>query len=86
MIQTYMNEEIFEKLEMSKTEVTELTLRDLRCPNCRFLIDKIYSDIRGHMQVKCPKCKNAYIMNLAYFRTFGHSRDQDFTVYLTKIE
>ena len=33
MIQTYMNEEIFEKLEMSKTEVTELTLRDLRCPN-----------------------------------------------------
>ena len=59
MIQTYMNEDIFEKLEMSKTEVTELTLRDLRCPNCRFLIDKIYSDIRGHMQVKCPKCKNA---------------------------
>lgn len=45
MIQTYMNEDIFEKLEMSKTEVTELTLRDLRCPNCRFLIDKIYSDM-----------------------------------------
>lgn len=85
MIQTYMNGEIFEKLEMSKTEVTELTLRDLRCPNCRFLIDKIYSDIRGHMQVKCPKCKNAYIMNVAYFRKKKNG-ERSFKVYLTKIE
>lgn len=85
MIQTYMNEEIFEKLEMSETEVTELILRDLRCPNCQFLIDKIYSDIQGHMQVKCPKCKNAYIMNVAYFRTKKNG-ERSFTVYLTKIE
>lgn len=85
MIQTYMNEEVFEKLEMSKTEVTELTLRDLRCPNCRFLIDKIYSDIQGHMQVKCPKCKNAYIMNVSYFRTKKNG-ERSFTVHLTKIE
>jgi len=83
---SFMTDEVFRKLESSEAEVTQLTLRDLRCPNCRFLIDKVYSDIQGHMQVKCPKCKNAYIMNLAYFRTFGHSRDQDFTVYLTKIE
>ena len=83
---SFMTDEVFRKLESSEAEVTQLTLRDLRCPNCRFLIDKVYSDIQGHMQVKCPKCKNAYIMNLAYFRTFGHSRYQDFTVYLTKIE
>lgn len=83
---SFMTDEVFRKLKSSEAEVTQLTLRDLRCPNCRFLIDKVYSDIKGHMQVKCPKCKNAYIMNLAYFRTFGHSRDQDFTVYLTKIE
>ena len=50
-----MNEEIFEKLEMSKTEVTELTLRDLRCPNCRFLIDKVYSD-RRYITMEENKC------------------------------
>lgn len=49
MIQTYMNEEIFEKLEMSKTEVIELTLRDLRCPNCR--CKTVHSSLLPHPTV-----------------------------------
>ena len=80
-----MNDEIFEKLEISKAEVATLTKRDILCPNCNFRISTVFADARGHMQVKCKKCKNEYILNFAYFRTFGYSRDQDFTVYLTKI-
>lgn len=81
-----MNDEIFEKLKISKAEVATLTKRDILCPNCNFRISTVFADARGHMQVKCKKCKNEYILNFAYFRTFGHSRDQEFTVYLTKIE
>ncbi len=81
-----MSNEIFKKLEISKAEVATLTKRDILCPNCNFRISTVFADARGHMQVKCKKCKNEYILNFAYFRTFGHSRDQDFTVYLTKIE
>lgn len=81
-----MNDEIFEKLEISKAEVATLTKRDILCPNCNFRISTVFADARGHMQVKCKKCKNEYILNFAYFRTFGHSRDQEFTVYLIKIE
>ena len=81
-----MNDEIFEKLEISKAEVATLTKRDILCPNCNFRISTVFADASGHMQVKCKKCKNEYILNFAYFRTFGHSRDQEFTVYLTKIE
>ena len=43
---SFMTDEVFRKLESSEAEVTQLTLRDLRCPNCRFLIDKVYSDIK----------------------------------------
>lgn len=77
-----MNDEIFEKLKISKAEVATLTKRDILCPNCNFRISTVFADASGHMQVKCKKCKNEYILNFAYFRTFGHSRDQDFTVYL----
>lgn len=81
-----MSNEIFKKLEISKAEVATLTKRDILCPNCNFRISTVFADASGHMQVKCKKCKNEYILNFAYFRTFGHSRDQDFTVYLTKIK
>ena len=81
-----MNDEIFEKLKISKAEVATLTKRDILCQNCNFRISTVFADARGHMQVKCKKCKNEYILNFAYFRTFGHSRDQEFTVYPTKIE
>ena len=82
---SFMSDDVFKKLEDSKTEVATLTSRDLLCPNCHFRIDTVFSDAQGHLQVKCKKCKNEYIMNLAYFRTFGR-RNQEFTVYLTKIE
>lgn len=82
---SFIDNEVFQKLEDSKVEVATLTKRDIICPNCHFRISTVFSDIQGHLQLKCKKCKNEYIMNLAYFRTFGH-REQEYTVYLTKIE
>ena len=57
------------KLDMSEQETVDLTERDLRCPHCRFLITKVFSDTTGHMRVRCNKCKRMYIMNLQFFRT-----------------
>lgn len=31
-------------------------------------ISEGFSDATGHLSVKCQKCKNVHILNLAYFR------------------
>lgn len=64
-----ITDEVQIKLDLSQQETIDLTQRDLRCPNCKFLITKVFSDISGHMQIRCPKCKEKYILNLAMFRT-----------------
>lgn len=60
--------EIQEKLDLCEKEALDLTLREVRCPKCNFVIDKVFSDVSGHFLSKCPKCKAQYIMNFAYFR------------------
>lgn len=56
------------KLDLCEEEAADLTLREIRCPRCNFVIDKVFSDAKGHFLSKCPKCKSQYIMNFAYFR------------------
>lgn len=60
--------DIQEKLTKSRTEAAELTLRDIHCPYCGFIITRVYSDVQGHYLAKCRKCKNESILNFAYFR------------------
>ena len=72
--QTYMTPEKQYKLDLSKQETVDLAQRDLRCPNCRFIVTKVYGDIRGHMEFKCPKCREIYVVNLTYFRERTRSR------------
>ena len=55
-------------LLLSRVEADSLRERDLLCPECKFRIQTVYSDIQGHLRVKCPKCKKVSILNLAYFR------------------
>ena len=59
---------VLEKLIKSKLEVSTLTTRDIYCPYCGFRIERVFSDISGHKQVYCKKCKEEYIINLGYFR------------------
>ena len=63
-----LSPEMREKVERSEKECEALTKREVRCPYCGFLMDYVYSDVSGHRQVKCRKCKRATIMNMAYFR------------------
>ena len=61
------------KLDISEQETFNLAERDIRCPHCKFLIYKIFSDASGHLKVKCPKCKRNYAVNLQLFRTMKRS-------------
>lgn len=56
------------KLSASRKEAAALTLREIRCPYCDFLVEKVFSDVTGHKMVYCRKCKTEYPINLGYFR------------------
>ena len=60
--------EIQRKLELCVKEAAGLTLRDVRCPFCNFLVSRVFSDVGGHYLAKCQKCKKESILNFAYFR------------------
>ena len=49
-------------LDICEQEVLDLTLREVKCPKCNFVIDRGFSDVSGHFLSKCPKCKAQYIM------------------------
>ena len=36
------------KLNASRKEASVLTLREIHCPYCDFLVEKVFSDITGH--------------------------------------
>ena len=56
------------KLTLSHTEIVGLALRDIHCPYCGLLVDRVFSDVTGHKMVYCRKCKAEYPVNLGYFR------------------
>jgi phage FluMu protein Com len=63
-----ITEETQSKIDLSYNECKALTERALKCPYCNFYISDIFSDVIGHIRVKCPKCKANLILNTAYFR------------------
>ena len=56
------------KTALSESETGELTLKEVRCPDCNFIIIKVFSDISGHYLSKCPKCKSQHILDLSFFK------------------
>ena len=60
--------EVQRKLRISKAETVGLTMRDINCPLCGYLVERVFSDICGHKMVYCKKCKEEYPVNLGYFR------------------
>ena len=62
------SEEILRKLELSRREAEALPKKVLNCPICGFRIMGTYEDRRGHVEIKCRKCKFEGPVNLAYFR------------------
>ena len=82
---SYLTPDVQCKLDLSSQETIDLAQRDLRCPNCRYLISKVYGDIKGHLEFKCPKCRELYVINLSYFRTRSHNRYITITRVIQKI-
>ncbi len=66
-----------ERLLRSRIEVEELRERDLKCPNCEFRLQTVYSDITGHLRIKCNKCKQIHVLNLAYFRRIKKYKERN---------
>ena len=64
----HVSPEVQRKLNISYADAQYLSLRDIKCPYCGFLIEKVFSDIKGHKMVYCRKCKAEYVIDLALFR------------------
>lgn len=64
------------RLLLSRMEAETLKERDIFCPTCGFRIQRVFSDATGHLSVKCQKCKNVHILNLAYFRRVRNNRPE----------
>ena len=67
-LQTQVAPETQRRLLLSRVEAESLKESDILCPICGFRIQRVFSDATGHLSVKCQKCKNVNILNLAYFR------------------
>ena len=63
-----LSPDVSRRLSNSRRESAALTLREIHCPFCSFLVEKVFSDAAGHKMVYCRKCKVEYPINLGYFR------------------
>jgi len=71
-VQPQVAPDVKHRLLLSRMEAESLKERDILCPTCGFRIQRVFSDATGHLSVKCQKCKNIHILNLAYFRKVRH--------------
>lgn len=81
MVQTYrqtsVSQDALYKLRLSSQETEGLSLRDIRCPYCGYLVERVFSDATGHKMVHCRKCKEEYPVNLGYFRRANRRKKYD---------
>lgn len=55
------------RAELSRQEAEEFVERELKCPECGYLVAYAFSDATGHFRIKCKKCKTVSVLNFAYF-------------------
>ena len=63
-----LSPDVSRRLSDSRRESAALTLPEIHCPFCSFLVEKVFSDAAGHKMVYCRKCKSEYPINLGCFR------------------
>ena len=63
-----LSPDVSRRLSDSRRQSAALTLREIHCPFCSFLVEKVFSDAAGHKMVYCRKCKSEYPINLGCFR------------------
>ena len=69
-----LSPDVSRRLSDSRRESAALTLREIHCPFCSFLVEKVFSDAAGHKMVYCRKCKSEYPINLGCFRRMKAKR------------
>ncbi len=63
------------RLMLSLEDITGVSMRDIRCPYCGFLMERVGSDLRnGHKEAKCDKCKAEFLIDYRYFKTAKNKR------------
>lgn len=55
-----LSPDVSRRLSDSRRQSAALTLREIHCPFCSFLVEKVFSDAAGHKMVYCRKCKSEY--------------------------
>ena len=60
--------DIMRKLELSRQEAERVETREMRCPVCGFLVQRIPVTQTDIVFVKCRKCKFDGALSPAYFR------------------
>ena len=75
--QGFLSVENRRKLQLSRSETEGMCLRDIHCPYCGYLVERVFSDATGHKMVFCKKCKEEYPVNLGYFRRVKRWRPYD---------
>lgn len=70
------------KAALSRIESADLEERTLYCPECGFKVGSVFSDCTGHLTIRCRKCKQASVLNLAYFRRQQAKPEKMFPKYL----
>lgn len=75
--QTSMSQDALYKLNLSRSEAEGLSMRDIRCPYCGYLVERVFSDVTGHKMVHCRNCKEEYPVNLGYFRRVSRRKKYD---------
>ena len=63
-----LSPDVSRRLSDSRRQSAALTLREIHCPFCSFLVEKVFSDAAGHKMVYCRKCKSEYPINLGCFQ------------------
>lgn len=85
MAQGFSSDEIRRRAVLSRIEAKDLKERSIKCPECGYQIGVVFSDAKGHISVKCQKCKTVSVLNLAYFRIQRRCRSKMFqTTYYRK--
>lgn len=66
-----ISQEQEEKIRRSEKETAGLQFRPIYCPYCKIYLFDVFEDIRGHIAVKCNKCKSIVPINPAYFKKYS---------------
>ena len=71
---TYMTESIRYTLDLRRQVTVDLAKRDVRCPNCHFLLLKVFPELKaGMFEIQCTKCRQLYVLDFQDYKTARNS-------------